>query len=57
MAKYPFGRNQFLSLNKLPDILSALGHGVSSLTVAGGDAVAASLVGFGGVCSKGDMSQ
>ena len=30
-----------------------LGHGVSYLTVAGADAVAASLVGFGGACGKG----
>ena len=40
-------------MNKLPDILPALGHGVSSLTIAGVDAAAASLVGFGGACSKG----
>ena len=48
-----FGNNQYLSSNKLPDILPAPGHGVSSLTVKGDDAAAASLVGFGGACSKG----
>ena len=30
-----------------------LGHGVSSLTIAGAGAVAASLVGFGRACGKG----
>ena len=30
-----------------------MGHGVSSLSITGADAVAASLVGFGGACSKG----
>ena len=37
----------------MPDILPALGHGVTCLTIAGADAVAAFLLGFGGACGKG----
>ena len=38
----------------MPDILPALGHGVSCLTIVGIDAAAALLAGFGGVFGKGE---